>query len=216
MVARHRDDVLTWTLPEQWHLTLAFYGQVEDDASARPERPVSPGRRSDTRSCHLPWTAPAVSTSGPCGSVAAAMSPHCAASLDQWRQPGVGLAPPRRRRLFDSALTSHWPVPAARWTYGRTSLRSMLIEVGHGTWTPSRWCVPTWAQAPSDGPGTKSCRRIHLAPDDLGGSPAIGAYNPESPCPAMSGIGSEEDCAAGALSSPPLSPVLGSGSSSEP
>jgi 2'-5' RNA ligase len=30
VVARHRDDVLAWTLPEQWHLTLAFYGQVED------------------------------------------------------------------------------------------------------------------------------------------------------------------------------------------
>jgi RNA 2',3'-cyclic 3'-phosphodiesterase len=30
-VARHRDGVLAWTLPEQWHITLAFYGQVEDD-----------------------------------------------------------------------------------------------------------------------------------------------------------------------------------------
>jgi 2'-5' RNA ligase len=26
----HRDEVLAWTLPEQWHITLAFYGQVED------------------------------------------------------------------------------------------------------------------------------------------------------------------------------------------
>jgi len=30
VVAGHRDDVLAWTLPEQWHITLAFYGQVED------------------------------------------------------------------------------------------------------------------------------------------------------------------------------------------
>ena len=30
-VASHRDDVLAWTLPEQWHITLAFYGQVEDE-----------------------------------------------------------------------------------------------------------------------------------------------------------------------------------------
>jgi 2'-5' RNA ligase len=30
VAALHRDDVLTWTLPEQWHITLAFYGQVED------------------------------------------------------------------------------------------------------------------------------------------------------------------------------------------
>jgi len=29
-LADHRDDVLAWTLPEQWHITLAFYGQVED------------------------------------------------------------------------------------------------------------------------------------------------------------------------------------------
>jgi RNA 2',3'-cyclic 3'-phosphodiesterase len=30
VLAGHRDDVLAWTLPEQWHITLAFYGQVED------------------------------------------------------------------------------------------------------------------------------------------------------------------------------------------
>ena len=29
-LADHRDEVLAWTLPEQWHITLAFYGQVED------------------------------------------------------------------------------------------------------------------------------------------------------------------------------------------
>jgi 2'-5' RNA ligase len=29
-VAPHRDDVLRWTASESWHLTLAFYGQVED------------------------------------------------------------------------------------------------------------------------------------------------------------------------------------------
>ena len=31
VIARHRDDVLAWTLREQWHLTLAFYGQVADE-----------------------------------------------------------------------------------------------------------------------------------------------------------------------------------------
>jgi 2'-5' RNA ligase len=30
-LADHRDDVLAWTLPEQWHITLAFYGQVADE-----------------------------------------------------------------------------------------------------------------------------------------------------------------------------------------
>ena len=30
-LADHLDDVLAWTLPEQWHITLAFYGQVEDE-----------------------------------------------------------------------------------------------------------------------------------------------------------------------------------------
>jgi RNA 2',3'-cyclic 3'-phosphodiesterase len=29
-LADHRDELLTWTLPEQWHITLAFYGQVEE------------------------------------------------------------------------------------------------------------------------------------------------------------------------------------------
>jgi RNA 2',3'-cyclic 3'-phosphodiesterase len=29
-IADHRDEVLAWTLPEQWHITLAFYGEVED------------------------------------------------------------------------------------------------------------------------------------------------------------------------------------------
>ena len=29
-VAPHRDEVLAWTNPDQWHITLAFYGQVED------------------------------------------------------------------------------------------------------------------------------------------------------------------------------------------
>jgi RNA 2',3'-cyclic 3'-phosphodiesterase len=29
-VAPHRDDVLKWTIPGSWHLTLAFYGQVDD------------------------------------------------------------------------------------------------------------------------------------------------------------------------------------------
>jgi RNA 2',3'-cyclic 3'-phosphodiesterase len=29
-VARHHDELLAWTLPEQWHITLAFYGQVAD------------------------------------------------------------------------------------------------------------------------------------------------------------------------------------------
>jgi RNA 2',3'-cyclic 3'-phosphodiesterase len=29
-VAPHRDDVLRWTTLDSWHLTLAFYGQVED------------------------------------------------------------------------------------------------------------------------------------------------------------------------------------------
>jgi RNA 2',3'-cyclic 3'-phosphodiesterase len=33
-VARHRDELLAWTLPEQWHITLAFYGQVADDRVA--------------------------------------------------------------------------------------------------------------------------------------------------------------------------------------
>jgi RNA 2',3'-cyclic 3'-phosphodiesterase len=31
VVADHRDDVLAWTLREQWHITLAFYGQVADE-----------------------------------------------------------------------------------------------------------------------------------------------------------------------------------------
>jgi 2'-5' RNA ligase len=31
VVARHRDQVLAWTLREQWHITLAFYGQVADE-----------------------------------------------------------------------------------------------------------------------------------------------------------------------------------------
>jgi 2'-5' RNA ligase len=30
-VAPYRDDVLAWTLHEQWHITLAFYGQVADE-----------------------------------------------------------------------------------------------------------------------------------------------------------------------------------------
>ena len=30
-IADHRDDVLAWTLREQWHVTLAFYGQVADE-----------------------------------------------------------------------------------------------------------------------------------------------------------------------------------------
>jgi RNA 2',3'-cyclic 3'-phosphodiesterase len=29
-VTRHRDDVLRWTTVGTWHLTLAFYGQVDD------------------------------------------------------------------------------------------------------------------------------------------------------------------------------------------
>jgi 2'-5' RNA ligase len=29
-VASHRDDVLRWTVSQSWHLTLAFYGEVED------------------------------------------------------------------------------------------------------------------------------------------------------------------------------------------
>jgi 2'-5' RNA ligase len=29
-VAPHRDDVLRWTTSDSWHLTLAFYGQVDD------------------------------------------------------------------------------------------------------------------------------------------------------------------------------------------
>jgi 2'-5' RNA ligase len=29
-VAPHRDDVLRWTASESWHLTLAFYGEVEE------------------------------------------------------------------------------------------------------------------------------------------------------------------------------------------
>jgi 2'-5' RNA ligase len=29
-VAPHRDDVLRWTTLNSWHLTLAFYGQVDD------------------------------------------------------------------------------------------------------------------------------------------------------------------------------------------
>jgi hypothetical protein len=109
---------------------------------------------------------PAVSTNGPCGSAAAAMSRRCATLLDRPWRPGDGLALPRLTRRFDSALTSHWPVPDGRWTYGRTSLSSMLIGVGHGPWTPSRWCVPTWAQARSDAPGTRLCRHIRLPPVD--------------------------------------------------
>jgi RNA 2',3'-cyclic 3'-phosphodiesterase len=31
VVTGHRDDVLAWTLREQWHITLAFYGQVADE-----------------------------------------------------------------------------------------------------------------------------------------------------------------------------------------
>jgi RNA 2',3'-cyclic 3'-phosphodiesterase len=29
-VASHRDDTLRWTTPDSWHVTLAFYGQVDD------------------------------------------------------------------------------------------------------------------------------------------------------------------------------------------
>jgi RNA 2',3'-cyclic 3'-phosphodiesterase len=29
-VAAHRDDVLRWTASDSWHLTLAFYGEVDD------------------------------------------------------------------------------------------------------------------------------------------------------------------------------------------
>jgi RNA 2',3'-cyclic 3'-phosphodiesterase len=31
VVTAHRDDALAWTLGEQWHITLAFYGQVADE-----------------------------------------------------------------------------------------------------------------------------------------------------------------------------------------
>jgi 2'-5' RNA ligase len=31
VVAGHRDDVLAWTLREQWHITLAFYGEVAEE-----------------------------------------------------------------------------------------------------------------------------------------------------------------------------------------
>lgn len=41
-VEPHRDDVLRWTLPGSWHLTLAFYGEVADgrvdDLTARLAR----------------------------------------------------------------------------------------------------------------------------------------------------------------------------------
>lgn len=33
-VEQVRDDAVTWTLPEAWHLTLAFYGEVADDRIA--------------------------------------------------------------------------------------------------------------------------------------------------------------------------------------
>jgi 2'-5' RNA ligase len=33
-VEQVRDDTVTWTLPEAWHLTLAFYGEVADDRVA--------------------------------------------------------------------------------------------------------------------------------------------------------------------------------------
>jgi hypothetical protein len=107
--------------------------------------------------------------------------------------------------LFDSAPTSHWPALAAPLTYGRTLLSSMFFGVGRGRSTPSLSCVLTWAQARSDIPSMKPCRHIDLPPVD----PA--PYKSDSPRPAMSGIGSEEDCAAGELSSPPLSPVPGPG-----
>ncbi len=49
-----RDDALRWTLPDSWHLTLAFYGEVTDgrvdDLTARLERA---GRRHPSMSLHL-------------------------------------------------------------------------------------------------------------------------------------------------------------------
>jgi hypothetical protein len=51
------------------------------------------------------------------------MSQHFAPFLDRQRRPAVGLVQRRPMMIFDSALTSHWPAPAAQWTYGRTLLR---------------------------------------------------------------------------------------------
>jgi hypothetical protein len=149
--------------------------------------------------------APAVSTSGPCGSAAAATSRHCATLLDRPPRPAVGSVHPRPTTLFGSAPTSHWPAPAGQWTYGGTLLHSLLFGVDRGRSTPSLWCVPIWAEGQNDIRGMKPCRPIHLPPVDP--SP----YKADSPGPAMSGIGSEEDCAGGELSSAPLSPVLDPG-----
>lgn len=33
-VGQVRDDAVTWTLPDAWHLTFAFYGEVADDRVA--------------------------------------------------------------------------------------------------------------------------------------------------------------------------------------
>ena len=43
---RAKDDGLRWSTPDQWHVTLVFLGEVDDEARARLVRELSEVRQS--------------------------------------------------------------------------------------------------------------------------------------------------------------------------
>jgi 2'-5' RNA ligase len=161
--SRHHD--LTWTRPEQWHLTLTFHASIDDDELRQLERAVS-------RSAAIRSTTTARFRGG-----GAFPSPRRARILWAGVEPADKILVDLQRNLVARLRRRGWPLEDRRYrphlTLARSRVRRDLgpIVDGLDSYEGPAWEVDRVAIVASRPAGDGRLRHERIAEYPLGGTP---------------------------------------------